>query len=767
MLHLLKKTLGILCQRLGIKAPDQSSYQPRFPGVRLETRLQENFPELGAEKLKIDEVRTHFYNRFFTDGSEIISLADRMGRDHSSWSDALEKEVAELLSEPLRVYSIPGPFLLEGFEWRPGSDYGSKDILYLVRPHRMNFLPRLALGCLLGYSRPEQLQTILQHWMRFVEADGSSLAYTSNLVVIQRVFATSWAFAYLSAPKESAYRDLGVLLLRILETDISYLMPRLGSSYANNHLLVDWFCGWYLTALFPGLIAPRFREIDYEKHWLDELTAQTLEDGTGFEQSIHYHEFSCEMASAYLLIKKRSKESVKSQINSRIRNMLQFQADISGRRGMGPGIGNGTEDPLFPVYTGARPLGAAWREIQRFLFCSDISSSEDCPELEYVFWMLAGQNEPIKKTKPAPGVRFCSYSQGGYYVTEDTEQQLQTIFRTGPKIADEVIGGHAHSDLFSLSQIHQGSRVLVDPGTFSYRCRDLQLDSGEKANWRRYLAGSAAHNGLIVEGLDPVGELGGDFRRRRFTESVSDVSSYKRSMGAFIHSRSESESQLSGYSRTLIQIAGEYLVVCDYLPTALEDKTCWYGFQFAPDQTLNLSKAAAESPWVRTELRDSIWHMVGDSGLGEAKIFQGSVDPMAGWVSPAYGVLVPAPQVFIRTPRSGLSALLISLGDGVGDIPKISILDAGNGFQVLKIEFKGRVDLILFSVDPARGPYRYNEILFQGRLLWLSTRESLLYQLRTFETDSLVIGSRSFYSAEDEKHLELTLTPNESVSLVI
>src|SRR3546814_373584 len=132
------------------------------------------------------------------------------------------------------------------------------DRLYRLRPHRFGFLPRLAMASCLGAECLPALQRALARWIRQVETAGlAEDAYFSNLVMIHRQVAIAWAMPFLVAKAEQGDRtaaEVCLQLFRIVAADCRYLLPRLGRSVGNNHLLADRFAAWFLAACYPELV---------------------------------------------------------------------------------------------------------------------------------------------------------------------------------------------------------------------------------------------------------------------------------------------------------------------------------------------------------------------------------------------------------------------------------------------------------------------------------------------------------------------------------
>src|SRR5205814_2575183 len=126
-------------------------------------------------------------------------------------------------------------------------------------------------------------------------------------------------------------------------------------------------------------------------------------------------------------------------------------------------------------------------------------------DAEQAFWMLGGALTPPEASS-APKAMAAAYPDAGYYVFDSSEAGTTFLFRTGPVPDRAVFGGHMHADLLSVYLKSRGQPVIVEAGTYTYRTA--------AGDWREYLTGPEAHNGLSIAGHDPLGRSHGDFRPR-------------------------------------------------------------------------------------------------------------------------------------------------------------------------------------------------------------------------------------------------------------
>ena len=675
------------------------------------------------------EFRERIGKRFFVHPDSVNRLCQEAYRSHPAWRNQLANSVTELLNSGLPVYGRPGPRLTGGFPWLSLPLGPGGDSLYPFRAHRFAFLPRLALAVFQEIIPPACVLEIVESWMAEAATGRNPFCYGTNLVVIQRMLATIWAWVFLAArPPSNTSEGLGLesRLLRILWTDAQFLKSRLGASVANNHLLVDQFAAVFLQTVLPEFLARDDRGA--EDTFRDELLRQTYEDGGGFEHSTHYHEFACEMGAAYLLLCRRQGRSADEQIKARVAAMLYFHSALAGPDAIPLPIGNATEDPLFPLDDGGGWCPGALRELYRSLFKADIAPAPvDDASVERAFWLLGGDLRSFEENTEDSGI--LSFPKAGFHLYPDNVLGGQLIFRTGPDEDAPVVAGHMHADLLSVYLSLNGHPVLVDAGTYSYRGPAHRWPPGTPA-WRPYLAGPAAHNTLTIEGYDPLGPIQGDFRRFDIPARVScqqgSGAGLSWSEGRLLHA-----GPYSGYTRGCIHVPGCYWIIYDRLPLVQGNggRKRWYGFQFAPGvriqtrggtTTVDLPNDAGRC-WLVTNLPDA------------PLILEGSTDPLGGWVSPRYGEILPAPQ--LRYPL-GLTTSVFVFTTQSGTIPAAvhvePLLDRG---LAIRLATEVGEDLLILNDNPDTvQPLRFEGLNLEGRLLWVKIANGETANLRWLDS---------------------------------
>lgn len=652
---------------------------------------------------------------FFADTGTVTALAHQMASDHPGWQDRLLAIAAADRTDGLEIYSMTAPPLRPGFPWGGLHVESNNDDLYSIRPHRFGFAPRHALAILYGEEPATVLADILDDWMAFVTRGTSEFPYCSALVVIQRLLALSWAHAFVMAlpsPDDANNLRLHANILRVLHADIGFLLPRLGKSAANNHLLADRFASWYIQLLFPEFVDGAVDLETCESAWLAELERQVYPDGTGFEHSLHYHELGCEMAAAYVLLCRRNSRPIASATLELVERMLGFQVGLAGPESVTVPFGDATEDPLFGLDTGDGWATAGLRELYRALFRPDLSpAAAASPSVERAFWLLGGALAPQGScsTDREEGPRL--WPDGGFSVLPDERGLARLLFRTGPAIHQDLVAGHMHADLLSVCVTHGNQAVFTDPGTWCYRWRSAETGPG-----RAYFAGPAAHNGLTLDAVDPLGRVQGDFRKRAIPIRVSTTRRFLGSRFSWLEAEVRGSSPYAGYRRGVVHVWGAYWIIYDRLPPGVEKFPAALSFQTAAGV-----QARQEGPGtVLLETSAGTLWLANGPGLQEPTIIQGESDPLGGWVAPSYGALKPAAQLrYGIAEGSTFTAFALGVGVAAARPVAVNVLKTG---LVIKIESPDTLDLLLLATHDERATMDMVGGRGTAEAIWMRTR---------------------------------------------
>lgn len=583
-------------------------------------------------------------------------------------------------------------------------------------------MPRLALAAHHGVATLQAIDGSLAGWIDAARS-GEPECYHSPLAVLYRVLAASWTFVLVAGLPDPPPELLFKLLL-VVGADADYLKDTIGHSYPNNHLLADGFAGWFCGTLYPELPGAAQARRDGEAILVREVERQFLADGSSFEHSIHYHELGCEMLAAYVLLSRRNGVEPARGTVEQLRKMLAFQAATGGDEAVPLAVGDTTEDPLFPLDAEHGWAAGGMRELYRALFDPSIAPAPAADTaVERAYWLLGG--ELAASAAAAGGQLPVRYPHGGFFIQHDAARQTRLLLRSGPAPGQPISAGHAHADLLSIYLSVAGCPLIVDAGTYSYRFGTSGWPVGTPP-WRAYFAGPLAHNGLALA-HDPYGAMAGDFRGRDVPARVIVRREQVGNGLAWLEGEVVG-GRVSGYRRGLVHVLGCYWLIYDLLPPALAATGASVGLQFAPGVRFDAAVSGAID-FMLEGARCRVAH----SGTASATVHYGSLAPLAGWVSPRYGEVEPAPQWRAGLPPDGTPAALLlqpqaSAGTRVESL-RLQALQGGLGVEVAHAG--GEVDRMLVRTDAATSALCSGEFVCDGDLAWLRCRDGSPISART------------------------------------
>jgi hypothetical protein len=184
---------------------------------------------------------------------------------------------------------------------------------------------------------------------------------------------------------------------------------------------------------------------------------------------------------------------------------------------------------------------------------------------------------------------------------------------------------------------------------------------------------------------------------------------------------------MAGYRRGLVHVAGEYWVVYDLPSQPFRNKGLSMGLQFAPGTTLSMTQ---ERQFL-ARIGSSSLSVALSTGFTEARSFSGSMEPLAGWVSPRYGEVVQAPQLRAGLGTDGAPCAFLLQPRGADDGEcTITVARAGPEFIALQISGQGAVDTLLISTGGDEQPLSAFDVQATGGLVWLRTVQGQAAVLR-------------------------------------
>ncbi|MET0460837.1 MAG: alginate lyase family protein [Ilumatobacteraceae bacterium] len=231
-----------------------------------------------------------------------------------------------------------------------------------------------------------------------------------------------------------------------------------------------------------------------------------------------------------------------------------------------------------------------------------------------------------------PADRGASFPHGGYATVRsgwgdgvrDYDHEWFGVFDAGP-LGD---GGHGHYDHLAVELWGDGRPLVVDAGRYTY----ADGDDG----WRRWFKGTAAHNTATVDGLDQTeyrpGKPKGPTSSARLGHRVHD-GAVDLVTGTAISPRYDAV-----HARAVALVGACRWVVHDRLraPTDHDYAVRWH-LPPGGTGTATVTRRGGDHVVEAAGVRITVPGRCGDVTIED------------GWISPAYGLKLPAPVVVVRT----------------------------------------------------------------------------------------------------------------------
>lgn len=279
----------------------------------------------------------------------------------------------------------------------------------------------------------------------------SGIHYVSAMECALRVIAVCHALDRCRG-RLTRSREVAAAAAMLVATHADLICRRVSRhSSSGNHTIAEAAGLVHAGVLFPACAAAeRWRETGLAL-LETELPRQILDDGGGLEQAFWYLLFVADLGGLVIELLRHHAQPVPPAIADRVGRARGFLSALASSPEDLPDVGDRDDGHAL----------SSWLRI----------SFAEAPA------------RPPAQSWPAAG-----YTRLRSSATADVE----LLFDHGP-MGMPPSYGHAHADALSLSVRHAGQPILIEPGTFTY--------NGNPA-WRRYFRSTAAHNTLLVDGLD-------------------------------------------------------------------------------------------------------------------------------------------------------------------------------------------------------------------------------------------------------------------------
>ncbi len=517
----------------------------------------------------------------------------------------------------------------------------TREIKRIWELSRLQFLVPLAAYATLtgGPEEAELVDGVVRSWM-----DGNhpyrGLNWSSGIELALRVISVALALSItgverLDEPSRQA-------MLKFFAAHVYWLkrFPSLYSS-ANNHRVAE------LAGLIVGVtMAPGLSDEDdlRQRSWrelLVELDRQIHPDGVGAEQAPTYTAFAIELFLVAALACGKLHD-LPAATKDRLAAWAEYSLWFMDTQAKTPAIGD-TDDGRVIATTQAREpryIASIVSAVASCLGRPDLAPPTTNPSLRDV---LFGSTEPAPVSRT--GLR--TFPTGGYSVFRGKgENPAVLTFDHGP-VGYLSIAAHGHADTLAVWLSIGNQRIFADAGTFRYHSRKALRDA-----YRH----TAMHNTLTLRGQAsscPSGPFNWATKAkgRCLARADSPVACVTAEHDGYLarfglkHRRTVAYDGISEFTVTdeLLGVSDER----DATISFLLDPSCTAAFE----EDGSLLIGAGGPPLVR----------LASAGLPNVSIIRGDEHSNLGWVSPSFGVRVPADQILLSGVLRRPSVVTITL----------------------------------------------------------------------------------------------------------
>jgi hypothetical protein len=503
-------------------------------------------------------------------------------------------------------------------------------------------------------------------WMR-ANPPGIGINWASSLEAALRIVSWSWALLLFRGSEELS-QEFFAAMVAALARHAAHVEKYLSYYFApNTHLTGEALGLFYAGVLFPELQpARRWRELG-ARILIEQSERQILPDGVYFEQSTCYQRYTAEIYLHFLILAARNGLAVPVEVPKRVARLIDFLLAVRRPDGSVPQIGDADGGCLAPL--AIRPpddLAGVFSLAAAYFARPDYAWAAGGPSPESVWLLGAQEAKSRRQLQPSPPPQISQvFSAGGYVVMRSgwTRDAHHLIFDVGPLSGPK--SGHGHADLLSIQCSVFGEPYLVDPGTYCYT---------PEPEWRDFFRGSAAHSTVTIDGLSQaIPTKSFTWKAHPRAQLTRWVATETYELAAAEHDAYRALPDPVTHRRRVVFVKPRYWVVVDDLLGGAEHRV-ELRFQFAP-----LKVAIEPADWVRARgLRGQALLIRPFATVPFAmNVLQGSVAPIAGWISPDYGRRLPAPVlVWSAATRLPLRVvtLLVPLEHPWAPCPDVSLL---------------------------------------------------------------------------------------------
>jgi hypothetical protein len=455
---------------------------------------------------------------------------------------------------------------------------------------------------------------------------GVGINWCSSLELAIRLINWIWALDLIKESKvindQLQNKILDSISRHIWEIDRKYSR---GSS-KNNHLIGE-AAGVFIAASYFGNLKNSSKWRTKSQAILNrEILNQTFPDGGYIEQAIGYHLFVLQFFVAAGIVGGASGQDFSKEYWSRLEKMFELLGVLSEGGGTLPAFGDSDDGYVLDI--GNDPLNVQeWLAVGAALFKRSDFKAWAGEYAEPVEWLLGKSGRQSFMAIPKPQYITSisrAFKDSGYYFLQngkfDSPDCISAVFDCGP-LGMGALAAHGHADALSLTLRAFGKNILVDPGTYVYH---------SNPKWRDYFRSTRAHNTVVVDGQDQS-KIKGPFLwgRRAKAECLSWQPT---DVGGTVIAQHDGYTHLSDpvTHKRMLNLDGRELVIRDDIIASGKHEVEVF-FHFSEQCIVN----PVSSNRYLVHISSGTIEIDLDPCLN-VKSFNGSKDPICGWISHSY-----------------------------------------------------------------------------------------------------------------------------------